>query len=129
MTPEIISSDGVEVEELKARKNLYYYHLMKGNKHLMLIVHMRSRIAITSLENNPEGTSTAGATTLLYQKALSIMRNLAQESGRSISYRFRTSDQKMQAWLRSPDKGQTVLAGAEIRDAPVGIEAILEIKP
>ena len=129
MTPEIGSRDDIEVEELIARKDLFYYHLMKGNKHLMLIVDMDERIALTSLESQPEEINIVGATTGLYQRALEIIGCLAQEYKTGIRYRFSTSDEKMQAWLRSPVKGQTVLAGAEIRDAPVGIEAILEIKP
>lgn len=129
MTPEAIGVSEIEIEELRPENGLFYYHLKKGDKHLMLTVDVTEGLAVTALENNPELEKTAGATTGLYQKALSIVGNLATEYSVRIYYRFATSDKKMQAWLKSPDKGQAVLAGAQIKDTPDGIEAILEIYP
>ena len=129
MTPEQSVIGGIDVEELKPDNGLYYYHLRTGDKHLMLTVDLSEGLAVTALENNPELVKTIGATTELYQKALSIISDLATEHNVSIYYRFSTSDEKMQAWLRAHGKGQAVLAGAEIKNTPIGIEAVLEINP
>ena len=129
MTPEIRLSDGIEIEVLKTDQNTLYYHLKKGDKHLMLTVDVHKSLAVTSLENIPEATREAGATTILYQKAVSIIRDLAKEYNVGIYYRFSSSDEKMQAWLRDPNKGKTIFGDAQIKNTPIGIEAVLEINP
>ena len=129
MTPEQTVIGEIGVEELKPKNGLYYYHLRTGDKHLMLTVDLSEGLAVTALENNPELVKTTGATTELYQKALSIISDLATEHNVSIYYRFSTSDEKMQAWLRDPNKGKTIFGDAQIKNTPIGIEAVLEISP
>jgi|SRR3990167_2186751 len=129
MTPEITFTNGIEIEELYADNGLIYYHFMKTDKHLILTVDLNKRLAVTSIENIPEATREIGTTTILYQKALSTIRDLAKEYNIGIRYRFATSDEKMQAWLRDPNKGKTIFGDAQIKNTPIGIEAVLEISP
>ena len=129
MTPEITFTNGIEIEELYADNGLIYYHFMKTDKHLILTVDLNKRLAVTSIENIPEATREIGITTMLYQKALSIIRELANAHNTGIYYRFSTGDEKMKRWLRDPYKGMAVLDGAVIKNTPTGIEAVLEINP
>src|SRR3990167_8366473 len=126
MSPEKIVVDGIEIEELRALGgSLYYYHLRKGNKHLELRVDLEGRSAFTFISEIPETPKETGTTTILSRKALEIISGLAKEYGVSIHCRIETSDEKMQAWLRDPNKGMAILGGAEIKNAPTGIEAVL----
>jgi len=130
MSPEKRVIDGIEIEELRALgRSLHYYHLRKGNKHLEVRVDLEGRSAFTFMSEIPEAPKETGTTTILSRKALEIISGLAKEYGVSIHCRIETSDEKMKAWLRDPNKGMAILGGAEIKNTPTGIEAVLEINP
>lgn len=104
-------------------------HISSGNKHLQLIIDLIASTAVSHLETLKDHSKEFGDTTKVYQSALKILRGMATEHQTSIEYSFSTTDKKMKAWARDPQKGMAIFNWDSFKDEGGVLQATKTIYP
>ena len=92
------------LEELhENRENTEVFMLQYGSKVLLLYCNQSNR-AFSTVIANIDGRKMERETTLLYQKALVLMRNMADRTQQRFNYEMATKNERMAHWAQTNGK-------------------------